>query len=81
MPVLVAPLPAGSTPNYRAIVQQAGPAVVGVTVAGQHKAGADELPLDLNDPFFQFFRSLPGFQWRLKNRILATLGQGPKSSQ
>ena len=27
-------LPAGATPNYRAIVRQAGPAVVGVTVAG-----------------------------------------------
>ncbi|MEY3125886.1 MAG: hypothetical protein RLZZ573_2406 [Pseudomonadota bacterium] len=55
---------AGGTPNYRAIVQQAGPAVVGVTVAGMHKPGPDELPLDLNDPFFQFFRGLPGFQWR-----------------
>lgn len=52
----------GATPNYRAIVQQAAPAVVGVTVAGQHTLGSDELPLDLNDPFFQFFRGLPGFQ-------------------
>jgi serine protease Do len=63
-PTPVPAFPAGSTPNYRAIVQQAGPAVVGVTVAGLHKAGSDEIPLDLNDPFFQFFRGLPGFQWR-----------------
>lgn len=59
-----APLPPGTAPNFRAIVQQAAPAVVGVTVAGLRKAGPDELPFDLNDPFFQFFRGLPGFQWR-----------------
>jgi serine protease Do len=58
-------LPGGITPNYRAIVQQGGPAVVGVTVAGLHKAWSDEVPLDPNDPFFQFFRGLPGFQWRI----------------
>lgn len=61
----VAPVPAGVTPNYRAIVQQAGPAVVGVTVEGKHKGGPDEWALDPNDPFFQFFRGLPGFQWRM----------------
>jgi serine protease Do len=61
VPSPVAALPAGATPNYRAIVQQAGPAVVGVTVAGLHKAGPDEFPLDLDDPFFRFFRGLPGF--------------------
>ena len=70
---LVPLLPAGATPNYRAIVQQAGPAVVGVTVAGLHKAGPDELPLNPDDPFFQFFRGLPGFQWRLP-------GPGPRGS-
>lgn len=59
-----APLPPGTTPNFRAIVQQAAPAVVGVTVAGLHKAGPDEQAIDPNDPFFQFFRGLPGFQWR-----------------
>lgn len=65
VPAPVPPLPSGATPNFRAIVQQAGPAVVGVTVAGLHKAGPDELQLDLNDPFFQFFRGLPGFRWHL----------------
>ena len=52
-------------PNYRAIVQQSAPAVIGVTVAGQHSVGPDESPMDLNDPFFQFFRGLPGFQLRI----------------
>lgn len=56
-------LPAGTNPNFRAIVQQAGPAVVGVTVAGLHSTRSVEIPLDLADPFFQFFRGLPGFQW------------------
>jgi serine protease Do len=68
--VPVAPIPAqGVVPNYRAIVAQAGPAVVGVTVAGLHKASAEEMqqqqalpPGMENDPFFQFFRGLPGQQ-------------------
>lgn len=64
-PAPISPLPAGNTPNFRAIFQQAGPAVVGVTVAGLHKIGSDEVPLDPNDPFYQFFRGLPGFQFRL----------------
>jgi serine protease Do len=60
----------GLVPDYRAIVKQAGPAVVGVTVAGMHKASAEEqqqqgLPPGFeNDPFFQFFRGMPGFQQR-----------------
>ena len=59
------PMVAGTVPNYRAIVQQAGPAVVGVTVEGTHKVTAEELPQGLqDDPFFQFFRGLPGFQQR-----------------
>ena len=64
------PMAAGNaqTPNYRAIVQQFGPAVVGITVAGTHKAGADEqrggrgLPPGMeDDPFFQFFKGIPGY--------------------
>jgi serine protease Do len=57
------------TPNYRAIVKQAGPAVVGVTVAGMHKASNEDaqpgMPPGMeNDPFFKFFRGMPGFQQR-----------------
>jgi len=49
-------------PNYRAIVRQWGPAVVGVTVEGTRKIGLDGPPESDwgDDPFFQFFRGLPG---------------------
>ncbi len=56
-------LPPGQTPNYRAIVKQSAPAVVGVTVEGMHKATAEEsgMPSELgDDPFFRFFRGMPG---------------------
>jgi len=56
-PAPVPPLPAGSTPNFRAIVQQAGPAVVGVMVEGTRKPEAGE---GQEDPS-QFFRGFPGF--------------------
>src|SRR5450432_1870294 len=51
--------PPGQVPNYRAIVKQAGPAVVGVTVEGMHRASLEEqgLPPGMDeDPFFKFFR-------------------------
>jgi len=59
----------GQVPDYRAIFKLAGPAVVGITVEGMHKASADEqqqgLPPGIeNDPFFQFFRGMPGFGQR-----------------
>ncbi len=55
----------GQMPNYRAIVHQWGPAVVGIMVDGTRKADIDlsdegSLP---EDPFFQFFRGLPGFRF------------------
>jgi serine protease Do len=56
------PLPSGSVPNYRAIVQAEGPAVVGVTVAGLRDADEREGPSLDEDPFFRFFRGLPGFE-------------------
>ena len=65
-----APLAAvpGQVPNYRAIVKQSAPAVVGITVEGMHKASAgdgDGLPDGMEaDPFFKFFRGLPGAQQR-----------------
>jgi serine protease Do len=65
----------GQVPDYRAIFKQAAPAVVGITVEGMHKVSADEMggssanpsgiPQGLeNDPFFQFFRGMPGLQNR-----------------
>lgn len=56
------PLTAGTLPNYRAIVQSQGPAVVGVTVAGLHDADARVGLAPGDDPFFRFFRGLPGFR-------------------
>jgi len=58
----VEPIPTGSAPNYRAIIKAEGPAVVGVTVSGLHEADqGDEGPSFDNDPFFRFFRGVPGF--------------------
>jgi serine protease Do len=73
-----APVPAVATPNYRAIVQQAGPAVVGVTVAGMHKTeGMQGLPPGAeDDPFFQFFRGLPGMQGRQRGGEVPFRGLG-----
>ncbi|MEO8525724.1 MAG: Do family serine endopeptidase [Caldimonas sp.] len=67
---VVPPVPmisAGQVPNYRAIVKQSAPAVVGITVEGTHKMTADEqgLPEGMEgDPFFKFFRGMPGFSQR-----------------
>ena len=59
------PLPPGSAPNYRAIVQQYGPAVVGVTVEGLHKTTGEEAEAmaqaQRNDPMYRYFRGMPGF--------------------
>jgi serine protease Do len=49
-------------PNYRAIVQRQGPAVVGVTVSGLRNVAATDGPAVDDDPFFGFFRGLPGFR-------------------
>ncbi|MGQ3055322.1 MAG: Do family serine endopeptidase, partial [Roseateles sp.] len=57
--------PPAQVPNYRAIVQTQGPAVVGITVAGLHKASGPDsaaMPGLENDPFLQFFRGVPGLR-------------------
>ena len=70
----------GLVPNYRAIVKQAGPAVVGVTVEGMHRASLEEQGLPPgaeNDPFFKFFRGIPGLQQRGRgNPSVPFRGQG-----
>jgi len=80
-PAQVPMIPAqGQVPDYRAIFKQAGPAVVGITVAGMHKASVEEQGLPPgaeNDPFFQFFRGMPGFQQRGRgNPSVPFRGQG-----
>jgi serine protease Do len=72
-PVPLAALPPGSAPNYRAIVQQYGPAVVGVTVEGSRPAGADEAEAD---PAQRFFRGLPGARAPSANQPFKGLGSG-----
>ncbi len=72
---------AAQVPNYRGIVKQFGPAVVGVTVEGLHKASLEErqqaLPPGIeSDPFFQFCRGLPGFPQQRGGRG----GQGAPST-
>src|ERR1700756_4355022 len=63
MPPLPA-LPPGTAPNYRAIVQEFGPAVVHVSVAGTHKPTNEEIQekggMSPDDPLFRFFRGMPG---------------------
>jgi len=72
-----APLPAlppGSAPNYRAIVQQYGPAVVGVTVEGLHKTSNDEAGGD--DPAQRFFRNMPGWRGQMPDQPFKGQGSG-----
>ena len=52
----------GQTPNYRAIVKQSAPAVVGVTVQGTRKVAMEGgFPEGMEDnPLFKFFGGMPG---------------------
>ncbi len=69
------PAAASAAPNYRAIVQTNSAAVVGVTVSGTRKVGNfDSLPNLPDDPFFQFFRGLPG--QRMPQQRAPFRGQG-----
>jgi serine protease Do len=59
------PVALGTAPNYRAIVSQSGPAVVGITTESEVKGdermgrGFSSGPNGGNDPFSEFFRQLP----------------------
>jgi serine protease Do len=69
-----ASIPLGSAPNYRAIVAQNRAAVVGITTAGEMNVASKEGPGvkpfgfgndDGQNPFFQFFKQLPGPRGRM----------------
>lgn len=66
-PTAAAPVIVATTaPDWRQIVQAAGPAVVGITVSGLHDAsmrGEDAQGASPDDPFFRFFQGIPG--WRM----------------
>src|SRR6185437_10761363 len=56
------PIPLGTAPNYRAIVQRNQAAVVGITTAGPMNTASQDFgnPFGEGDnPFFQFFRNMP----------------------
>ena len=78
-------LPPAQLPNYRAIVQTQGPAVVGITVAGLHKVGNADADDDApaargdEDPFFRFFRGIPGLRMPQQGNPGAQLFRGQGS--
>ena len=56
-----APIAPVYAPNYRAIVKQFGPAVVGVTTENTVKAGLEGMSDAIPEELQQFFRNFPGF--------------------
>jgi serine protease Do len=56
-----APIAPATAPNYRAIVQRYGPAVVGINTEGMLHTSARGAPQgEDGDPLSQFFRGMPG---------------------
>lgn len=53
------PIAPATVPNYRAIVQQYGPAVVGITTAGTSKASLGDVPEGIPEELIPFFRGAP----------------------
>jgi serine protease Do len=72
-----APIGTITVPNYRAIVERYGSAVVGVNTEGKVKTGMDDVPDALaNDPFFKFFRGMPGMGGQMPRGEVPVHGQG-----
>jgi serine protease Do len=72
-----APIPPVAAPNYRAIVERFGPAVVGVNTQGMAKTGGRDMPdISPDDPFFRFFRGLPGFNGQMPRSEVPVRGLG-----
>ena len=72
-----APIGPITAPNYRAIVERYGPAVVGITTQGMAKTSVDGIDNDVpDDPFFKFFRGLPGFGGRMPHGEVPVRGLG-----
>jgi serine protease Do len=63
---VAAPKPAASAPlpDFAAIAQQYGPAVVNIAVSGTRKAGMRGGQDDEDNPLSQFFRGIPGTPFR-----------------
>ncbi len=75
-----APIGPVTAPNYRAIVERYGPAVVGITTQGMAKTSMDGIDNGDNglpdDPFFKFFRGLPGFGGSMPRGAVPVRGLG-----
>ncbi len=69
-----APIGPVAAPNYRGIVERYGPAVVGINTEGVAKTAMKDDAAD--DPFFQFFRGLPGMNGRMPRAEVPVHGQG-----
>jgi serine protease Do len=77
-PVPKGPIPLGTAPDYRAIVAQNSPAVVGITTESVTQVsspwgqdGSGNSPFG-NDPFFQFFREIPAPHGDVHTRALGS---------
>jgi serine protease Do len=53
-------------PDFTQLVQQAGPAVVNISVTAKAAPAAQALPFDKDDPFYEFFRR---FQPQMPDRV------------
>src|SRR3569623_1903094 len=76
-PAPTVPIGPMTAPNYRAIVDRYGPAVVGINTQGIMKTSSQDLPDDLaNDPFFKFFQGIPSMQQRGQKSAVPVRRQG-----
>jgi serine protease Do len=77
-PAVAAPIGPITAPNYRAIVERYGPAVVGINTRGIAKTGPNGLPDALrgDDPLSKFFQSIPGLKGRMPPSDVPVRGQG-----
>jgi serine protease Do len=68
--VQAAPIAPTTAPNYAAIVKRYGPAVVNINTEGMMKTSNREMPPGAeNDPFFQFFRGMPGMNRQMPQQV------------
>src|SRR5688572_31968948 len=67
-----ATVPGTTLPDFAAIAQSYGPAVVNIAVSGTRKAGFD---VDDEHPLAPFFRGMPGFRSGPQGEV-PTPGQG-----
>ena len=72
----IAPIAAATAPNFRAIVQRYGPAVVGINTAGTVRTGGRGMPDGAEDPAAQLYRGMPGMGDRAPRALVHGQGSG-----